>query len=366
MAIREQFAWLSYQDIEMLGKLTVAFDAVSDHVVVTDKDGNILYANKAVEKATGFLLEEVIGKNPADLWGGNMPKEFYEKMWNTIKVEKKPFVGEVQNKRKDGTLYWQEIHISPVLDYREEVRFFIGIEPNITDRKEREKFSEEFVSILAHQLKNPLTTIGWALESIFGSGRLTLQDQKILQEIYRENRSLLHLISDLLLVARVKDVGAEPVEFDLVGEIQAIGERMSAANPKALFHFTKHGEQFRLKTNKSLALQAFQNLITNAFEYSDKSAPQVSLAVSQEETCYVFSCENNGFSIPQDEQSNIFSKFFRASNAREAKESGTGLGLFIVKTICDFLGWTVSFQSPRKEGDGAIFSLSIPFQSNEK
>lgn len=365
MAIREQFAWLSYKDIEMLEKLEAAFELVSDHVVVTDKDANILYANKAVEKATGFPLEEIIGKNPADLWGGNMPQEFYEKMWKTIKVEKKPFVGEVQNKRKDGTLYWQEIHISPVLDYQEEIRFFIGIEPNITDRKEKEKFSEEFVSILAHQLKNPLTTIGWALESIFGSGRLTLQDQKILQEIYRENRSLLHLIGDLLIVARMKDVGAEPVEFDLAEEIRAIGDRMSKANPKVLFRFSKPGDGFRLKTKKSLALQAFQNLITNAFEYSDKTAAEVTLTLSQEEGQYIFVCENNGLSIPQGEQSQIFTKFFRASNAQQAKENGTGLGLFIVKTICDFLGWTVAFQSPRKEGDGTIFYVNIP-RSNER
>src|SRR3989344_5241991 len=239
MAIREKFAWLSYKDIEMLEKLKVAFDAVADHVVITDKDANILYANGAVEKMTGFPLEEVIGKNPADLWGGNMPQDIYEKMWHTIKTEKKPYVGEVQNKRKDGTFYWQEVHISPVLDDLGEAKFFIGIEPNITDRKEREKFSEEFVSILAHQLKNLLTTIRWALESVFGSGRLTLKDGQ--------------------------------------------------------------------------ALQAFQNLITNAFEYSDKTAPQVALTVSQEKERYLFSCENNGLSIPKEEQSKIFSKFFRAS-----------------------------------------------------
>ena len=364
MAIREKFAWLSYKDIETLEKLKVAFDAVSDHVVVTDKDANILYANNAVEKMTGFPLEETVGKNPADLWGGNMPQEFYENMWHTIKTEKKPFVGEVQNKRKDGTLYWQELHISPVLDELGEVKFFIGIEPNITDRKEREKFSEEFVSILAHQLKNPLTTIRWALESIFGSGRLTLQDRQALQEIYKENRSLIDLISDLLLVARVQDVGSEPVEFDLAEEIRAMGERMSRANPGVAFRFEKHGDQFKIKANKSLALQALQNLLTNAFEYSDKAAPQVTLVVSQEKDRYLFSCENNGLFIPKEEQPKIFSKFFRAANAQQAKENGTGLGLFIVKTICDFLGWIVSFQSPREEGDGAIFHVSIP-QLNE-
>src|SRR3989344_6133000 len=99
-----------------LTPLENGFDLLNDHVVITDENANIIYANRAVEKNTGFPLNEIIGKNPADLWGGNMTKDFYERMWYTIKTEKKPFVAEVQNKRKDSTLYWQELHISPVLD----------------------------------------------------------------------------------------------------------------------------------------------------------------------------------------------------------------------------------------------------------
>ena len=101
------------QDIE---PLRFAFDLLTDHVIITDENANVLYANKAVEKNTGFAPEEIVGKNPADLWGGNMPKDFYEKMWRTIKIDKKPFTGEVENKRKDGSKYWQEIHVMPVLD----------------------------------------------------------------------------------------------------------------------------------------------------------------------------------------------------------------------------------------------------------
>src|SRR3989344_4206083 len=139
MSQRNSLAWLSYEDFEKLELLKAAFDVLGDHVVICDSEGNVLYANKAAETATGFSLEEMLGENPGDLWGVNMPREFYEKMWRVIKKEKKPFVGEVQNKTKDSVLYWQEVHISPVLNEKNEVKFFIGIEPNITDRKEREK-----------------------------------------------------------------------------------------------------------------------------------------------------------------------------------------------------------------------------------
>ncbi len=118
-----------------LSPLPAAFDLIEDHVVITDPEGLIIYANKAVENNTGFTREELLGKNPGKMWGGNMPKEFYEQMWRTIKIEKKPFIGEVRNKKKDGTEYWQELRVFPVLDEKREIKVFIGIEPNITARK---------------------------------------------------------------------------------------------------------------------------------------------------------------------------------------------------------------------------------------
>lgn len=123
---------------EEIEPLTTGFDLLPDHVIVTDEHANIIYANKAVELSSGFKHDALVGKTPGDLWGGNMPREFYERMWHTIKVEKRPFVDEVRNVRKDGTEYWQELRISPVLADDGEVRFFIGIEPVITDKKRLE------------------------------------------------------------------------------------------------------------------------------------------------------------------------------------------------------------------------------------
>lgn len=125
--------------------LTEAFEFVGDHVVITDADGNILYANKAVEDVTGFFHDEIIGKTPGDLWGGAMKKEFYADMWSTIKAEKKAFRGEVQNRTKDGMLYWQQLRIFPIFGDDGEVRFFIGIEPDVTIRKVLEGHQEQYI-----------------------------------------------------------------------------------------------------------------------------------------------------------------------------------------------------------------------------
>ncbi len=125
--------------------LTEGFDVIVDHVVVTDAEGRIIYANKGAEQHTGFSVAEMMGKAPGKLWGGMMDNEFYEKMWKTIKHFKSPYVGEVQNHQKDGTTYWQELRIFPVLDGGGEVKFFIGMEPDITIRKIFEGHKQQYM-----------------------------------------------------------------------------------------------------------------------------------------------------------------------------------------------------------------------------
>lgn len=131
---------------EEIKPLTSGFDFITDHVIITDSHANIIYANKGAIENTKYSYEELIGRNPADAWGGHMDKEFYEKMWHTIKIEKKPFTGEVKNIKKDGTEYWQELKIYPILGSYGEVKFFIGIEPDITIRKSAEEHQRDYLA----------------------------------------------------------------------------------------------------------------------------------------------------------------------------------------------------------------------------
>lgn len=133
--------------IKEVKPLAAAFDLIDEHIVITDENGYIVYANKAAEKKTGFFVAEIIGKTPGDLWGGKMSLEFYKDMWCLIKDYKQTFVGEVLNIKKDGTEYWQELRIYPVLDEGNNIEIFIGLEPDITVRKnaeaaERKKYEE--------------------------------------------------------------------------------------------------------------------------------------------------------------------------------------------------------------------------------
>lgn len=109
------------------GTINTLLKESRDQVIITDKDGVILFANNVTQEVTGFSLEEMIGKKPS-LWGGLMPKLFFESLWREIKEKKKSVIVRIENKKKDGTHYWAHLRISPVFEVHGDIKYFIGIE----------------------------------------------------------------------------------------------------------------------------------------------------------------------------------------------------------------------------------------------
>lgn len=124
------------QDLE---KFKLAVENASDQIVITDIEGIVVYGNNAVEKITGFKPEEALGKKAGALWKTPMSHEYYENMWKTIKEKKEVFRGEIQNKRKNGELYYANISVSPVTNHENKIIFFVAIEHDITKEKEIER-----------------------------------------------------------------------------------------------------------------------------------------------------------------------------------------------------------------------------------
>jgi PAS domain S-box-containing protein len=345
--------------LEAVAPLTLGAEVLSTMTVITDPDGNILYANPAAEKITGYAREEMYGKNPADLWGGHMSLDFYQDFWKTIKTEKKPFNGEMHNRRRDGTMYWQDIYVSPILEEDGEVRFFIAIEPDVTARKEREKFKEEFMGILSHQLKNPLTAVKWTIELLLERNGLRPEQKTALLDAYAGSKGMIDLIEDLLTLSRLGQKPAQNEELDVVQILKETIELTQHRHPNVEVRCT-HPDKIPLRTNRVLIVQLFSNIISNAFDYADRKNPRVRVTLAPQEKSIRIEIENNGLAISEDAKRKLFTRFYRSPQAMEYKSGGTGLGLFIVKMICDIFGWNIGFESPRHEGAGTMFFLEIP------
>ncbi len=120
------------------GILTQAIQNSTNHTIITDANGIILFANKAVEDITGYEHDEIIGNSPR-LWGGTMPPSFYKNFWLN-KKKGAPFQGEIINRKKDGRSYYTIAHITPLFDKRRtSVIGYIGTEEDVTSIRAREE-----------------------------------------------------------------------------------------------------------------------------------------------------------------------------------------------------------------------------------
>jgi len=119
--------------MENLNLATFEFvlDQIPLHIVITDTEGVITYANKGVEKITGYTSEEALGKK-SNLWGGMMDKDFYMDMWKIIKVDKQEFSGIIKNKKKSGQIYYASLKISPIIRDNQLIGF-CGVEQDMSN-----------------------------------------------------------------------------------------------------------------------------------------------------------------------------------------------------------------------------------------
>ncbi|WP_069129897.1 PAS domain-containing protein [Rhodohalobacter halophilus] len=136
-----------------------ALEQTPASIVITDRDGKIIYVNKFFTELTGYSMDELLGENPRILKSGYQSDELYKQLWSTIESGK-TWKGELLNKKKDGSLYWEKATIKPVLNEADEVVNYIAVKQDVTEDKERLQSSERRERILnsIEQLSN---TGGW-------------------------------------------------------------------------------------------------------------------------------------------------------------------------------------------------------------
>lgn len=351
---------------EDLQKFKLAVESTDNHVIITDPNGIILYANKAAEKITGYSMSEMMGNRPS-LWGNKMSREFYKKMWYTIKEEKKTFAGEVTNKRKNGQEYFSGIQISPILDENNNIKFFVGVERDITEEKRMDQTKNEFVSIASHQLRTPLTGIKWVIERFLKTEKLTPKGREYLDDIHVSMERLSLLVNDLLNFSRIeeKTIKVSITKFGLnnfiesnLKEWEALFERKKIVNK-----FTGLSKETLVETDKNILGNIFQCLISNAIEYTPEKG-EVKVSISKKEKTFLIEVSDAGIGIPKSEFDKIFKKFMRAGNAKLVKPDGTGIGLYIAKQSAELLSGDITFKS--EENIGTTFIVELPLVASEK
>ncbi len=348
-----------------LNKFRLAVEKASDHIVITDPEGMIVYANQAVEKITGYSPKEIVGKKAGgrELWGGLMGKEVYRNLWRTIKEKKEPFIGEFRNRRKDGTEYDAEGHIYPILDDRGRIIYFAGLEIDISELKRLEQAKSEFVSLASHQLRTPLTSISLSLDLLLrgSDGELNEGQTRALKEIYQDIASTSELVQALLNLSRI-DMGTFKAEPEILSPKTIAEEVITAVGPqmdnKAQILQRDYDESLSpVSMDRNVLRIILQNLISNAVKYTSTGG-RIKVGLKLRSNNLLIEVADTGIGIPRAEQDKMFTKFFRAHNTAGLNVDGTGIGLNLTKTIIEATGGRIWFES--EEGRGTTFFVKIP------
>ena len=367
------------ENLKKLSHLKFALDETS-LVTITDRGGTITDVNSKFCKVSQYSRDELIGKNHRILKSGYHDQKFFENLWKTISSGK-VWKGDIKNKAKDGSFYWAWTTIIPFLGDDGTPKEYIAIRTDITflkkneedlidtisDLKKSKLLKDEFVSMITHELKTPLTPIKGYCEMLkdFNFGTLTKEQIHYVEKIHSSAVILERLISDLLDVQKI-DMGKMSFKiksFDVGNFLDELQQDYSHLMKNRGIEFVViNSVKTTLKTDQLRLRQILENMIRNSVDFVPPKTGKIEVGVKQENGKMIFHVKDNGIGIQKEKQQNIFKKFYQADTSHTRKHGGSGLGLAICKGIVDGLGGKIWFESePRK---GTTFSFVIPLRNN--
>ena len=234
---------------------------------------------------------------------------------------------------------------------------------DITEHKKIDQMKTDFISIASHQLRTPLTGIRWVSELLLKgkAGDLTKEQCELMEQLFETNQRMVALVNDLLDVSRIelgKIENLEMVPGDVCSLVLSVIEEVKPlAQKKSSAISFEVNQKIVVRYDAERLRQVFVNILSNAIKYSPaKSVIEVGIKKVKDEV--VFSCRDQGIGIPSSDHGRLFEKFFRASNALKYEAEGTGLGLYIARSITEKHGGRIWFETPKS--GGTIFYVALP------
>lgn len=230
------------------------------------------------------------------------------------------------------------------------------------------KAKSEYISLLAHQLRTPLTSTKWNINTLLDGdwGELNDKQKKFLSRSYETNEQMIRLVNDLLNITRIEEgrYDFKPRKTDVLALVvrvaDAFREQAKVAGVKLIIEKPRTKSRVPMVPLDAEKIEmAVGNLIDNAIRYN-KPNGSVRVSVAREVHVVHIKVADTGVGIPERQKPALFSRFFRGDNVIKMQVQGFGLGLFIVKNIIEHHRGTVTVES--KENEGAAFTITLPLR----
>jgi PAS domain S-box-containing protein len=356
------------KDIDLLRFYYVAENTVNP-LQITDLQGKMVYINPAFEKASGYPKEELLGKSPNVFSSGKHSSRYWDKMWDSIQSGK-VWVGEVENKKRDGEPFYTQLLISPILDSDKKVIGYFGIHRDLTEKRNLEKqliHTQKMESIgtlaagVAHEVGNPLASISALVQIVQRQTNDEFIKEK-LELVKKQVTRISKIIRDLVDFSR-------PSNYEL--QLTNINETIKEAIEIVRVGKKAKNVEFLFDPDNSLALlplvadqiqQVFVNILINAVDaifekqvqFTDNYRGEICVSSRKNQEYLILIFKDNGHGIKDDHITKIFEPFF--TTKKEGK--GTGLGLWVSYGIVKSFHGEITVENNNTAG--TIFKILLP------
>ena len=362
-----------------LRKLQSAVEQSPTVVVITDTTGAIEYVNPQFTVQTGYTAAEALGQNPRFLQSGHHPREFFVRMWETLRAGH-TWRGELCNQRKDGTTFWEVAAIAPIRDHAGGLTHYVAIKEDITERRwvaeelRRAKEVAEaanraksiFLANMSHEIRTPMNaSLGFSQLLLRDAERSGRCQPEYVTTILRSGEHLLRIINDILEMARIESgrVLLNPAPFDFYRLLDDLERLFSlrAQTRQLRFQIERQGDVPRyLLADETKLRQVFINLLGNALKFTPNGGAITLRLRSEPEPDGALrlhaEIEDTGLGIAPEDLPHLFEPFFQTLSGRQVA-GGTGLGLPISQEFVRLLGG--KFEVASQVGVGSTFRFDV-------
>lgn len=354
------------RELASIGLLEAAIASCKCGVTIADMrdpDMPLVYINRAFSSITGYSVEEVIGRNCRFLQGASPNHEARVLIRDALKNGRQVKV-QLENFRKDGTRFWNELHMAPIYTLGE-LTHFVGIQNDITEEvlarqalKDALESKDMLLGVAAHDLRNPLALV----KSLVGLARDSDLSgmEAILGMMDQITDKALNMVRDILDLSAIRSgkVLIQKKETDLRCFLERY--RKSAvpmAQMKGMrFEIEKDLAEPKVNLDADRIEQVLDNLLSNAIKFSERGA-KIKLRVTSAAGKMVFEMIDEGQGIPSAELALIFKPFTRSSTRPTEDEASSGLGLAITQRLVELHGGKIEVQS--EPGKGSCFRMEL-------
>ena len=349
-----------------ISTLATLVKQANESIVVTDLNGDIVYANLFFEKATGYNVKEVLGQNPRVLKSGLQNDSFYKELWDTISsggIWRGVFI----NKRKDGSLYHEDASIFPIIDSSGKIVNYAAVKKDITRQVKYEKALKKakldaesasisksrFLATMSHEIRTPMNGVIGFTDMLLDT-ELNEDQVDYSKTIKRSGEALLSLINDVLDFSKIEagQMELESISFDpevtAYDVCELIRPRIGNRPVEILCRIGDEVPAY-IKGDPGRYRQVLINIIGNSTKFTESGEIELSLYIEKEEENRIklhSMIRDTGIGIAEDKLESIFRPFEQADGSTTRKYGGTGLGLSICKQISNLMGGDVWAESP--------------------